>query len=217
MQSIDRAALVKAVYPSVADPLAGVVPAGVAGHLDDPCGDPCTYDPDAAKQLLAQVYPDGAVPTVNIDYEDGTDSAAVAGALAADLNAVGIPTATRPHPADQYPQFAVSGQQGLFQLGWIGLYDDADAYLAPLFATGSRDNATGFTDGAFDQLVNQARATAGAADRAALEQHAEQRLLSLAPVVPIAQFRTRAVVSDRVHDLAVSLDGTLDAERVWMN
>jgi len=209
-------AIVRAVYPDVADPLSGLIPAGIAGHVDNACGQSCGYDVDGAKALLAQAFPSGPPPTVNIDYEDGTDEAAVAGAIAAQLNAVGIPTATRPHPADQYPQFAVSGQQQLFELGWIGFYDDPDAYLAPLFTTGSRDNATGMSSPPFDDLVRQARTTADPHARVPLEQQAEQQVLALAPVVPIAQFRTRVVFTKQVHDLAIAIDGTFAGSAVWL-
>jgi ABC-type transport system substrate-binding protein len=217
VKAVDRTALVKALYAGVADPLGGVVPAGVPGHVDDPCGAPCAYNPDEARALLGQAFPAVQVPTVNIDYEDSPDNAAVAGAIEADLNLIGIPTVKRPHPADQYAQFAVSGQQGLFQFGWIGLYDDPDAYLAPLFASGSHDNATGFGNTAFDTAINQARATADATTRVALDRQAEQELLGLAPVVPIAQFRTRAVVSKKVHGLTVSVDGTFAADQVTID
>ena len=217
IKAVDRAAIIKAVYPGVADPLGGVVPAGVAGHADDPCGAPCSYSPNEARALLGQAFPDVQVPTVNIDYEDSPDNAAVAGAIESDLNAIGIPTNKRPHAAAEYAQFAVSGQQGLFQFGWIGLYDDPDAYLAPLFLSNSRDNATGFADGAFDSLIAQSRGTADAATRVGLDFQAEQRALGLAPVLPIAQFRTRAVVSKKVHDLNVSVDGTFAAENVTID
>jgi ABC-type transport system substrate-binding protein len=216
VKAIDRSSIVKAVYAGVADPINGVVPAGVAGHVDDPCGAACAFDPDGARALLAQAFPDGAIPTVNLDYFTGTGEDAVAGTIVNSLMAVGIPVVAQPKPPDEYDKFAVSGQEQLFRLGAIGLYPSPDAYLAPLFATGSRDNALGFTLPAVDQLLAQARSTADPDARQKLYQQAEQQVMAQAPIVPIAQFRTKAVVSPRVRDLALTVQGTFAGDKVWL-
>jgi ABC-type transport system substrate-binding protein len=157
VKAIDRAAIVKAVYPGIADLQNGLVPAGVAGHVDDPCGDPCKFDPPAARALLAATFPDGNIPAFNLDYFTGTGEEAVAGTIATNLATVGINVTKRPKDPGgdpgQYDLFAVSGQQQLFRLGVIGMYPSPDAYLAPLFLSGSRDNATGFNSPAIDQLL----------------------------------------------------------------
>jgi ABC-type transport system substrate-binding protein len=216
VKAIDRASIVKAVYPGVADALNGVVPAGVAGHVDDPCGAACAFDPDGARALLAQAFPDGVIPTVNLDFFTGVGEDAVAGTIANSLTAVGITVVQQPKAPDEYDTFAVSGQQQLFRLGAIGLYASPDAYLAPLFVSGSRDNALGFTVAAVDQLLGQARATPDAKARQQLYQQAEQQIMAQAPIVPIAQFRTKAVVSPRVKDLALTIQGTFAGDKVWL-
>jgi ABC-type transport system substrate-binding protein len=220
VKAIDRAAIVKAVYPGIADLLNGVVPAGVAGHVDDPCGDPCKFDPEAARALLAAVFPDGNIPAINLDYFTGTGEEAVAGTIAANLAAVGINVTKQPKEPGgdpgQYDLFAVSGQQQLFRLGVIGMYSSPDAYLAPLFLSGSRDNATGFTAASTDQLLQSARATADPTARQQLYQQAEQQIMSVSPIVPIAQFRTKTVVSPKVHDLVLTVNGAFAGDKVWL-
>ena len=220
VKAIDRAAIVKAVYPGIADLQNGVIPAGVAGHVDDPCGDPCKFDPAAARALLAAAFPDGAIPAFNLDYFTGTGEEAVAGTIATNLAAVGINVTKRPKDPGgdpgQYDLFAVSGQQQLFRLGVIGMYPSPDAYLAPLFLSGSRDNATGFTVPAIDQVLQSARATADPTARQQLYQQAEQQIMALAPIVPIAQFRTKSVVAARVRDLVVTVNGTFAGDKVWL-
>jgi len=220
VKAIDRAAIVKAVYPGIADVLNGVVPSGVAGHVGDACGDPCKFDPAGAKALLAQAFPDGNIPPFNLDYFTGTGEEAVAGTIATDLAAVGITVTKRPKEPGgdpgQYDLFAVSGQQQLFRLGEIGMYPSPDAYLGPLFLSGSHDNATGFTVAPIDQLLQSARATADPTARLQLYQQAEQQIMALAPIVPIAQFRSKAVVSKRVHDLVVTVNGTFAGDKVWI-
>lgn len=217
VKAVDRAALVKAVYPGIGQLLNGMVPAGVPGHVDDPCGSPCAFDPNAARDLAAQVFGPNPIPTVNIDYFVGTEEEAVASVISSSLAAVNIQTVKRPKPTDQYDQFAVSGQAQFFRLGAVGTYASADAYLGALFLTGSRDNATGFSDTTFDDLVRQARSTIDPTARVKLEQQAEQRLMSLVPVMPIAQFRTAAVAGKNVRDLRLSLQGTFDGTAVWLD
>jgi ABC-type transport system substrate-binding protein len=221
VKAIDRAAIVKAVYPGIADVLNGVVPAGVAGHVEDPCGEPCKYDPEAAKALLVAAFPEGNIPAFNLDYFTGTGEEAVAGSIATNLAAVGINVTKQPKEPGgdpgQYDLFAVSGQQQLFRLGVIGMYPSADAYLVPLFLSGSRDNATGFTVSSVDQLLQTARSTADPVARQQLYQQAEQQIMSVAPIVPIAQFRTKSVVAKSVRDLVVTVNGTFAGDRVWLS
>ncbi|MGH9137964.1 MAG: ABC transporter substrate-binding protein [Acidimicrobiales bacterium] len=214
--AIDRVAIVNAVYFGVATPLAGLVPAGVPGHDPGRCLDSCGHSPDLARDLLAQAYPDGAVPEVVFDYDEGQNEAAVAGIVEQNLELVGIPVTPRPHPPDQYGRFAVSGEQQLFRLGWLGLYPSPDAYLAPLFATGSPDNVFGFSDAAVDGLLAQMAAAADPDARQQLAADAEAAILAQAPVVPIAQFRLLTVAAPGVRDLVLSVASTFDAERVWL-
>jgi peptide/nickel transport system substrate-binding protein/oligopeptide transport system substrate-binding protein len=221
VKSIDRASIVRAVYPGIADVQNGVVPAGVAGHVDDPCGDPCKFDPDAARVLLSQAFPDGNIPTFNLDYFTGAGEEAVAGSIAANLAAVGINVTKQPKDPGgepgQYDLFAVSGQQQLFRLGVIGMYSSPDAYLAPLFLSNSRDNATGFADPAVDQLLQSARANVDANARQQLYQQAERQIMSEAPIVPIAQFRSKSVVAPHVRDLVLTVNGTFAGDKVWLD
>ncbi|MGI8661767.1 MAG: ABC transporter substrate-binding protein [Acidimicrobiales bacterium] len=216
VKAIDRAAIVKAVYPDIAEPLEGLIPDGVAGHSADACGAVCHYDVDAAKQLVAQAFPDGVVPTVHLDYATAPVADAVAGAIETALVAAGIPVDKRPKVAADYDQFATSGQEGLFQFGWVGLYPDADAYLVSLFTGGSRDNAMGFTQPEVDAQLAAARSSADPAARVEAFQKAESMILSAAPIVPIAQLLTRVVLSPKVNDLKLSIGGTFAANEVWL-
>jgi len=220
VKAIDRAAIVKAVYPGIADLQNGVIPAGVAGHLDDPCGEACRFDPDGARALLAEAFPDGNIPAFNLDYFTGTGEEAVAGSIATNLAAVGINVTKQPKDPGgepgQYDLFAVSGQQQLFRLGVIGMYPSPDAYVTPLFLSGSRDNATGFAAASVDELLGTARATADPTERQRLYSQAEQQIMGFAPIVPIAQFRTKSVVSPRVRDLVVTVNGSFAGDKVWL-
>jgi ABC-type transport system substrate-binding protein len=209
VSAVDREAIVRAVYADRADPLLGIVPAGVPGHATGAC-DACAHDPERSEELVAALFPDGDVPTVRIDFDESPAQEQMATLLADDLEAVGIPTELRPLPLDEYKRFVVSGGQELFSFGWIGVYTSPDAYLAPLFVSDSDDNLTRFRSEEVDGFLARARAAADPRLNGERWTGAEAGVLGSGVVIPIAQFRTQAVVADRVDGFAHALDGTVD-------
>ena len=155
-------------------------------------------------------FPDGKVPTINIDFDESDAQQEMAELVAADLDAVGIPTKLRPLPLEDYKQFVVSGDQELFSFGWIGAYGSPDAYLAPLFGSAANDNLTNYRSARVDGLLDRARARRRPGQEPAALGRRGDRVLEAAVVVPIAQFRTQVVVADRVEGLAHAVDGTVD-------
>lgn len=213
--AIDGEAIVERVYPGLADPLTSIVPAGVPGHDPGRC-DECGYDPERAEEILAAAFPDGQIPTVAIDFDQSPAQEEMAALVAEDLEAVGIPTQQRPLPLEEYKRFVVSGGQELFSFGWIGGYASPDAYLAPLFGSAANDNLTAYGAASVDAALAAARSTA---DLTAAQEHwaaAEAQVLADAAVVPILQFRIRAVVADRVAALEQAVDGGVDWSAVWV-
>lgn len=210
--AIDREAIVTSVYADLADPLATVVPAGVPGHDPERCGS-CGPDPERAAALVAEAFPGGTVPIVNIDYDESTAQSAMAEMIAADLEAAGIPTKLRPLPLEDYKRFVVGGTHELFTFGWIGAYTSPDAYLAPLFVSDSDDNLTAFRSADVDGFLSRARGADDDAKNAERWALAERAVMDAAVVIPIAQFRTQVVVADRVEGLEHAVDGTVD----WVN
>lgn len=213
--AIDREAIVSEVYEHRADPLASIVPSGVPGHDDDACT-PCGHDPERARQLLASAFPDGAIPTVPLDFDESPAQRKMAELIAAQLSAVGIPTELRPKPLAEYEQFVVSGAQELFSFGWIGGYASPDAYLAPMFGSIADDNLTGFAAAEVDAALAEARATDDGAAAQTRWAAVEAQVLEAAVVIPIAQLRVRAVAADRVRGFAAAVDGTVDWSEVWV-
>ncbi len=214
VRSIDRGAILRSIYGGRVRPTNGVVAEGVPGHQGNPCGDKCAYDPAKAKALLAEAFGARPVPEVNIDFDDDPTQQAVAAAMQADLQAVGITANLRSHSYTDYLKFASSGRQELFRLAWIGAYASPDAFLTPLFYSDRPDNVTGFKDKEFDALIRLAREQAEPAKSLEVYKVAEQYLMSLLPVIPLAQYETHTLASARVRDLTMSAFGTFDAARV---
>jgi ABC-type transport system substrate-binding protein len=217
VHAIDRQAITKAIYGSTVLTANGLVVAGVAGHVDDACAERCVHDVPKAKSLIAQVYGTSPPPEIFLDYDEDETQAAVARAIQAGFSEVGVKATLRAKPLKDYQSFAVSGQQELFRLGWIGAYPSADAFMEPLFATGSPSNLTGFTLPAVDERFAAARAEPDAGKRIVLYQSAERDILNQVPVIPIAQFQLHSVAGSAVHGLAPTAMGTFDASVVWLS
>jgi len=213
LRAIDRDAILRDVYGNRVRPLDGVVAEGVPGHQADPC-EKCRYDPARAQALLAEAFANRPVPEVRIDYDEDPTQEAVAQAIAANLRAVNIPVALRPHSFTDYVRFAASGQQEFFRLAWIGAYASPDAFLGPLFYSNKPDNVTGYASNDFDALVRAAREQEDKAKAEFVYQTAEKLVMFDLPVVPIAQYETHTLVSSRVRDLTMSAFGTFDASQV---
>jgi oligopeptide transport system substrate-binding protein len=169
---------------------------------------------ERAKALVAAAFAGKTVPEVAIDFDDDGTQRAVAQAIQANLQEVGIPALLRPHTYADYLRFAISGNQELFRLGWIGAYPTADAFLTPLFQTGLRDNITGFSSTVLDNTLKNGRAEPDEARRVSAYQSAEKIVLEQMPIVPLAQFQFQSVSSPRVSGLVVSGLGTFDATKV---
>jgi oligopeptide transport system substrate-binding protein len=217
VHAIDRQAIVRAIYASTVLPLDGVVVDGVPGHQADACGNECRHDVEQSKRLMGELTAAGINPgEIQLDYDQDVTQEAVAKAIQAQLKEAGIAAALRPKPLKEYQDFAVSGQQELFRLGWIAAYPSPDAFLAPLFLSGSSSNLTGFALPNVDAALNAARAEPDAKKREVLYQTAEKAIMDQLPVVPIAQFQIHAVTADAVRNLVPTSMGTFDASKVWL-
>jgi ABC-type transport system substrate-binding protein len=214
--AVDPEAVVRAVYPEVADPLGSIVPPALPGAGGGPDCGACGHDPVRARNLVEAAYPQGNVPPVTIDTEASAAQEALARIVAESLEAVGIPAVVRSRPLPEYQRFLVSGGGELFVFGWVGGYASPDAYLTPLFRSTSVDNVVGLASPDVDALLAEARASADPDVRAERWAAAEAQLLDAGVVVPLAQFRTQVVVADEVRGLRHALDGTVDWSTVWL-
>lgn len=209
VRAVDRPAAVEELSGfNSAQILNGLIPEGVPGNTDDACGEACEHDPDAAAELLEERFGDGEVPEVQIDFPDEERERALSELVAEDLEAVGIPVSLRPQAPEEYQRFVTSSEQEVFLFGWVGIAPTPDSYLAPLFLSDSLDNVLAYEDPGTDEGIADARALEDEQDRVEAYQGVEARVLERLPIIPIAQFDTVAVVSDRVEGWTPRLDGT---------
>ena len=215
VRAIDRDAIVRAIYGLAAQRLDGLVPDGIPGFQPDACGERCKYDPERAKALVAEVFAGQSVHEVAIDFDDTGTQRAVAEAMQANLRTAGIPAVLRSHPFADYLKFAVSGQQEIFRLGWIGAYPTRRRLPHPAVPdAGWPTTSPASRPTSVDDLLRAGRAEPDESKRTTSYQQAEKLVLDQVPVIPLAQFEFHSLVSGRVTGLVMSGLGTFDATRV---
>jgi peptide/nickel transport system substrate-binding protein/oligopeptide transport system substrate-binding protein len=218
VKAIDRRKIATEAQHSTM-PLDGVVPPKQPGGSNDACGEPCAFDVEGATQLLAEVFPDGNIPPVELDFQTGETSEDKAQQKAAEqiqaaLTAVGITVQPAPKPFEEYRSFPHSGNGEIFSYGWVGLSPDPEAYLAPLFLATSGNNVTAFKDEAVDKAIAAARATPDRQARLAAYQAIEKQIMAQAPIVPIAVIDFSVIVSPKVAGYAARFDGTFAVDQL---
>jgi peptide/nickel transport system substrate-binding protein len=212
VHAVNRGGAARAGYgPGRVVLLNGVVPPDMAGGGAVDCGERCTYDPDAARRLLAEAAP-GGIGQVPIDFDDFDVQQRIAKAIMADLQAIGVDAVLRPHAPGEYPTFLAGGTQGIFRLGWVAAWPAASGFLPELFGSQSPINVVGFANADVDaRIAAVLQGDVSAADEVA------KAVLRAAIVIPIAQFREATVQSARVNDLALDRYGSFDGSVVWLD
>jgi peptide/nickel transport system substrate-binding protein len=211
----DRSAIVTADLPG-RRLLDGLFPPQLPGGVEDPCASLCTVDPAATTAAVAATSPGGA-PAVRVDTPDTAGPAAAGAAFASSLTAAGLPTEVRTRPFAEYREQVLAPDRQLFWFGWVGIAATPEAYLPPMFLSGSPDDVTGLASPEVDAAIRTARATADPSERAARWADAEKLVLQLMPVVPLAQAQNAVALSSSVQGFVQRLDGTFAVDRLWLS
>lgn len=170
--AIDRDAMVKGLYENAAYPGLGIIPPGVAGF--DPNREPIKYDPELAKQLLAEAgYPNGeGMPPVKItSTEPNKNDLAY---YASQLNKVlGMQIEIEVVERGNFIKGMNAGEVAFFPWGWSADYKDALTFLNPMWHSGSKFNRPRWSNAEYDALVDKALQTPDEKARIELYKQAE--------------------------------------------
>lgn len=211
--AIDRQGVVDDVFGPTAEPLWGAIPNGVPGAPDG-CRGVCGPARDDARAIVERVLPEGLAQPLRLLVDDTSSQREVGGVIEDQLAAIGLDVQVVSLPVATYEQLIATGQQQLFLFGWLGVARSPSDHLPPLFDSMSPDNVSGLrsagADAAFDSVLQERDPATRLAAWAAIEPE----ILGQAPVVPLVQFRTTGVVSERAEGLVVRVDGSLDLSGV---
>jgi oligopeptide transport system substrate-binding protein len=183
-----------------------ILPPGMPGYNPEVQG--YSYDPDKAKQLLAQAgYPGGenVVPVILASSRKSREEAQL---IQRDLAAIGIPLEFQQF--EDWTTYQPALQRGdvqLFTFTWYADYPDPDNFLYPLFHSKSQTNYFRYRNPAVDKLLDDARRETDDLRRVHLYRQAEQLILNDAPVVTLLHYTYERVFQPYVEGVEVSALG----------
>ncbi len=205
--AIDKKALVENVLQGTAEVAAGPTPPAFAWAYNESL-QPYPYDPDRAKELLAEAGFEGAELTFYVT-EGGSgmlDPVPMGAAIQADLAKVGLDVEIETYEWNTFLGLVNPGLEGkadMAEMAWMTNDPDTLPYLA--LRTEAWPEQGGFNSGYYsnpevDALLEQARASTDQAERARLYKEMQEIVQDDAPWVFIANWKQNAVASTAVQD-----------------
>ncbi len=163
------------------------VPPGSLPGYDPPAQAGVGFDPQRAKQLLAQAgYPDGQGLTglsilYNSEGGHGTIAQQIKHAWQTHL---GVAVKLEAVESKHFSERLKNQDYTICRASWFGDYQDPTTFLDK-FLTGNGNNDCAWSNADYDQLMHEAAAETDRARRAELLRQAEAMVLAHQPVAPI--------------------------------
>lgn len=205
--AINKESLVNDVLEGTADIAAGPTPPAFAWAYNDAL-EPYPYDPERARELLADAGAEGASVTFYVT-EGGSgmlDPIPMGTAIQADLAAVGFDVTIETYEWNTFLGRVNPGLEGkadMAQMAWMTNDPDTLPFLA--LRTDAWPDAGGFNSGYYsnpevDALLEAARVETDAEERARLYREMQVIVQEDAPWVFVANWKQNAVTSDAVEN-----------------
>ncbi|MEM1163752.1 MAG: ABC transporter substrate-binding protein, partial [Pseudomonadota bacterium] len=198
------------VLEGTAEVAAGPTPPAFAWAYNEAL-EPYPYDPDKARELIAEAGFEGAELTFFVT-EGGSgmlDPVAMGTAMQADLEAVGFDVKIETYEWNTFLGQVNPGLEGkadMAQMAWMTNDPDTLPFLAlrsEAFPDDGGFNSGYYSNAQVDQLLEAARAATDQDERAALYQEMQTIVQEEAPWVFVANWKQNAVTNDRVEGFAL--------------
>ncbi|MGQ9584875.1 MAG: ABC transporter substrate-binding protein [Anaerolineae bacterium] len=209
--ALNREGIVKVLLRGQVEMAQGILPPGMPGYNPNLEGIP--YDPDQARELLAQSRYGGAdqLPPVTLTTGGSGQMGEVLAEMWADALGVEMQVEV---PVDSMGTAWKEGRLQMVLLGWIADYPDPENFLDLLFHSRSAQNGTGYSNPEVDELLEQARAEPDPEKRFRLYQRAEERIVMDVPWIPLYHDVNYLLVKPYVNGLTMTPQGLYDLRRV---
>lgn len=185
--ALNREVITRQITRGGERPAFGYTPSGVAGY-ETPR--PLRYDPEAARALLAEAgFPGGqGFPKLQLLFNTSDNHRTIAEAVQAMWrDELGIDIQLQNMEWRTYLDTTEQLNYDISRAGWIGA-NFVNSFLRN-YEGGSLNNETGYSDPAYDAMLEQARRTLDRETRQAIFAEAESRLLEALPIIPIYWYK----------------------------
>ncbi|WP_436792096.1 peptide ABC transporter substrate-binding protein [Yinghuangia sp. YIM S10712] len=217
--AIDRAGITKALYKGQEQPAVDWLAPGVPGHMDV-CGDVCTYNPERAKQLIAE---GGGIPGGKLTIATNADGPHKEWVTAV-CNSINQTLGSQACEPKLYAEFSVAREEitnkqmtGAYRTGWKADYPFPDNFLNDIYRTGAASNDAGYSNADFDNLAQQAQGATDEAQALQLWQDAAKQLAQDLPSIPLWYYVTKAGSSTNVSNVSFDVFGNPEFTEVTVN
>ena len=170
------------------------------------------YDPDQARALLDEVYPDRSLmPQVTLGLPNFSHHEVIAEAIRgmwADVLDVDVDL----EPTDNYLDYLdllKTDAPPIWQSGWCAYYPDAHSPLGDLFSIGVPDRSTtNWSSGAFDELIDMGATSTDTAQRTEWYAQVENILVrEEAAIIPIYWYTNSGLTQPTIHRTYSQING----------
>ncbi|WP_431074155.1 ABC transporter substrate-binding protein [Microbacterium phyllosphaerae] len=206
--AVDKDALISQVLPEGTEKAIEFVPDTVNGYNPDVTT--YDYDPEKAKELLAEAGYDEANPLkltfnypVNVSRPYMPDPEQIFTVLSSQLSEVGVETTPVSEEWVEYlDRTTGTSDHGIHLLGWTGDYNDTDNFVGVFF--GQQSSEWGFDNPELFQKLNEARGVSNLEDQTALYEEINEMVAQFIPGVPLAHPAPTLAFDPRVESYPAS-------------
>lgn len=217
--AVDRERIVKVLFKNSVGMAGGVLPAGLPGYDEDL--HPYEYDPDLARELLAQSSYGSAeaLPPVTITVSGYANQIPdyIAAVILDWQQNLGVEVSVRQLEPEVFLYYLEDERDEAFAMGWIADYPSPHNFLGTLFSTGESNNISGYSNPALEDLLVQAAAENDVDARLALYREAERVVVADAPCLPLMYGSNQVLVKPYVSGFVPNPLGVPDLTVVSVN
>lgn len=195
--AIDRQAIVDTLFEGYREPANSIMPLSIDDNEEN-IWEYCAYDPERAKQILADAGVDPASISVTLDYNSGGDHEDIMSAIQANLADIGVTVTQNTLEWAAYLDSLSDGSYGLARLGWTADYPIQDNFLYPNFFSTADNNYNGYNNPDVDAAILAARQIQDEEERRAAYRTICHQIGEDMPVIPIMFYAHNYVGSERL-------------------
>ncbi|EEG76979.1 glutathione ABC transporter substrate-binding protein [Dethiobacter alkaliphilus] len=202
--AINKQEIIDGIYEGTAIPAVGPIAPGVFGY--DPSVEAIPYDPERAKELLAEAgFEDGFETTIWTN--DNQARIQIAEYVQSKLSDINITVTIEELEWTAYLENTAAGNHDMFILGWSTPTLDADYAMYALFHSsnfGAAGNRTFLLDEELDELLDKGRQESDPDKREEFYRAAQERLVELAPMLYLLHIEDLTGVNNDVKGFYMS-------------